>query len=168
MMSTRPFLLPQDIDLMNSLVIDGFKYPENPKWNVQEDEIQARIDRVNTEARFRIPMIMPLFGKFFEAAGGSHSERFAIYAADDQAVGVGQYTYRTRAGGANYAKLSIDPGHPILAGFTLHHVFSKIQKVSPGRRIELSFDDWESALIQCAAEIGCEKRFGSHRMGLRF
>jgi hypothetical protein len=50
----------------------------------------------------------------------------------------------------------------------LHYVFSAIQKVSPGRRIELSFEDWESSLIQCAEELGCEKRFGFHRMGLRF
>lgn len=328
-MTTRPFQLPQDIDLMNELVIEGFKYPENPEWSVQEDEIQSMIDRVNgakqlwpilqilrtfvplfrdilcgfieeengkpvglinymrqrnepewyianvtvlpmyrrrgiarrlveatlnelrrreaklalldvvagndpafnlykelgfeafkqsseyhyqnespiadiavpagytlkslspldwktryefakrvtpehvtrfepvTEARFRVPVIMPLFGKLFEAAGGAHSERFAIYAAD-KVVGIGQYTYRTRPGGKNSAGLSIDPAHPSLAEFILHYVFSKVQKVSPGHRIEIGFDDWESALIACAEEMGCQKRFGSHRMGLRF
>jgi ribosomal protein S18 acetylase RimI-like enzyme len=326
-MSIRPFQLPQDIDLMNSLVMEGFKYPE---WSVQEDEVQVMIDRVNgakriwpilsvmrtflplfrdilcgfieeednkpvglinymrqrnapewyianvtvlpayrrrgiarrlveatikelrnrkaevafldvvvgnapafnlykemgfdpftqsaeyhfqkdtpitfkplpegyklkstsrfdwkarfnlakrvtpehitryepvTVARFRTPMIMPLFGILFEAAGGSHSERFAISAPDGEVVGIGQYTYRTHAGGTNFARLSIDPDHPQLAEFMLRYVFSAIQKVSPGRRIELSFEDWESSLIQCAEELGCEKRFGFHRMGLRF
>jgi ribosomal protein S18 acetylase RimI-like enzyme len=329
-MSIRPFQLPQDIDLMNSLVMEGFQYPENPEWSVQEDEVQSMIDRVNgakrlwpilslmrtfvplfrdilcgfieeedhkpvglinymrqrnapewyianvtvlpayrrrgiarklveatikelrnrkaevafldvvvgndpafnlykemgfdpftqsseyhfqkdapisskplpagyklkslsrfdwktrfelaeritpehvtryepvTEARFRTPLIMPLFGKLFEAAGGSHSERFAMYASNDEVVGIGQYTYRTRAGGTNLARLTIDPNHPQLAEFILRDVFSTIQAVSPGRRIELSFEDWESALIQCAEELGCEKRFGFHRMGLRF
>lgn len=329
-MTTRPFQLPQDIDLMNALVIDGFKYPENPEWSVQEDDIQGMIDRVKgakrlwpilvimrafvplfrdilcgfieevdgkpvglinymrqrnapewfianvtvlpayrrrgiarrlveatlielqnrkakvafldvvvgndpafnlykelgfeaykqsseynfqkdtpiaavplpegyklkslspldwktrfafaqrvtpehitryepvTEARFRVPMVMSLFGKLFETAGGAHSERFAIYTSNHQVVGIGQYTYRTRPGGKNFAGLSIDPNHPALAEFILHYVFSIMQKVSPGHRIELGFEDWESVLIECAEEIGCEKRFGSHRMALHF
>jgi len=329
-MSIRPFQLPQDIDLMNSLVIDGFQYPENPEWSAQEDEVQGMVDRMNgakrlwpllrimrtfvplfrdilcgfieeqdhkpvglinymrqrnvpewyianvtvlpayrrrgiarrlveatleelrhrkatvafldvvvgndpafnlyqemgfdafttaseyhsqkelpitamslpegyklkslsrfdwktrfdlakrvtpehithyepeTDARFRTPVIMPLFGKLFESASGSHSERFVIYAANGEVVGIGQYTYRTRAGGTNFTRLTIDPDHPNLAEFILRYVFSAIQKVSPGHRIELSFEDWESALIHCAEELGCEKRFGVHRMGLRF
>jgi ribosomal protein S18 acetylase RimI-like enzyme len=328
-MTTRPFQLPQDIDLMNELVIEGFKYPENPQWSVQEDEIQSMIDNISgakrlwpilrimrtfvplfrdmlcgfiqeedgkpvglinymrqrnepewyianvtvlpayrrrgiarrlveatlnelrrrkarlalldvvagndpafnlykelgfepfkqsseynfqndttvasvplpkgyklkslspfdwktrfafaqrvtpehvtryepvTEARFRVPMIMPLFGKLFEAAGGAHSERFAIYKAD-KVAGIGQYTYRTRPGGKNSAGLSIDPAYPNLAEFLLHYVFSTVQNVSAGHRVELGFEDWESALIECAEAMGCEKRFGSHRMGLRF
>lgn len=329
-MNIRPFELPQDIDLMNSLVREGFQYPENPDWSVQEDEIQVMIDRVNgakrlwpilrimrtlmplfrdilcgfiaeedgkpaglinymrqrnvpewyianvtvlpayrqrgiarrlveatleelrkrnaklafldvvvgndpafnlyremgfeafsqsneyhfqknipvasqplpagyrlkslspynwktrfafaqcvtpahitryepvTEDRFRTSVILPLFGKLLESAGGSHSERFAIFDSGTDVVGIGQYTYRTREGGANSTKLSIDPEHANLAKFILHHVFSEIQKASPGRRIELSFEDWESALIHCAEQLGCKKRFGSHRMALRF
>jgi hypothetical protein len=120
------------------------------------------------ETRFRTPKILPLFGMLFESAGGSHSERFAIYAPNDEVVGIGNYSYRTRSGGTNMTKVSIDPNHAILAGFILHYVFSEIQQVSAGRRVILSFDDWESALIDCAEAIGCDKRFGSHRMGLRF
>jgi len=328
--STRPFQLPQDIDLMNALVIDGFKYPENPEWSIQEDEVQGMIDRVQgakklwpvlqimrafvplfrdilcgfieeedgqpvglinymrqrnapewyianvtvlpayrrrgiarrlveatlnelrhrnakiafldvvvgndpafnlykemgfeaftrsseyhfqndtplmphslpagytirplgpfdwktrfafarrvtpghiqryepvTEARYQVPRIMPLFGKLFESAGGAHSERFAMYALNGEVVAIGQYTYRTRAGGMNFTRMSIDPDHPQLAEFILRYVFSTIQQASPGHRIQLNFEDWESALIECAEELGCEKRFGSHRMGLRF
>jgi ribosomal protein S18 acetylase RimI-like enzyme len=329
-MSIRPFKLPQDIDLMNSLVVEGFQYPENPAWSVQEDEIQGMVDRINgakrlwpilrilrifvplfrdilcgfideeegrpaglinymrqrnapewyignvtvlpayrrrgiarrlvkatldelrnrtaeaaflevvvgndpafnlykemgfeeftqsseyqlrkesfilpkqlppgcqlkplsrfdwktrfafakrvtpahitryepvTEARFRVPWILPLFGGLFASAGGTHNERFAIYEAGGKVVAIGQYSYRTREGGTNFTNVSIDPDHPELAGFVLHHVFSEIQKASPGHRIEISFEDWESALLQYAKEMGCEKRFGMHRMGLRF
>ena len=46
-MTIRPFVLPQDIDLMNTLVMEGFQYPENPSGNVQEDEIEGMVDRVN-------------------------------------------------------------------------------------------------------------------------
>jgi ribosomal protein S18 acetylase RimI-like enzyme len=329
-MSIRPFRLPQDIDLMNSLVMEGFQYPENPEWSVQDDEVQGMIDRMNgakrlwpilslmrifvplfrdilcgfideeddkpvglinymrqrnvpewyianvtvlpayrrrgiarklvdatirelrsrkaqiafldvvvgndpafnlykemgfdpftqsaeyhfqkdtpvapkplpqgytlkplsrfdwktrfelakritpehvtryepvTETRFRTPLIMPIFGMLFDAASGSRSERFAIYAPSDGVAGVGQYTYRTRAGGTNFTGVSIDSKHPELSEFILRYVFSAMQKASPGRRIELSFEDWASALIRCAEELGCEKRFGAHRMGLRF
>ena len=292
-MSIRPFKLPEDIDLMNSLVLAGFQYPENPAWNVQEDEIQGMVDRIEgakrlwpvlrilrifvpllrdilcgfideeerqpaglinymrqrnapewyignvtvlpafrrrgiarrlvqatleelrkrkarvafldvvvgndpafnlykemgfeeftqsfeyqlpreslirleqlppgfqltpltpfdwktrfafaqrvtpdhikryepvTEARFRVPWVLPLIGGLFASAGGSHQERFAIYDAGEKVVAVGQYSYRTREGGTNLTNVSIDPGHPELAGFILHHVFSEIQKASP-------------------------------------
>ena len=43
----RPFVLPKDLDIMNSLIMDGFQYPENPTWSVQEDEKEGMIDRLN-------------------------------------------------------------------------------------------------------------------------
>jgi ribosomal protein S18 acetylase RimI-like enzyme len=329
-MSIRPFQLPQDIDLMNFLVMEGFQYPENPAWSVQEDEIHGMVDRINgakklwpvirilrifvplfrdilcgfideeegqpaglinymrqrntpewyignvtvlpayrrrgiarrlvqatldelrnrraqaafldvvvgndpafdlykemgfeeftqsfeyqlskessilpeplppgyqlkplspfdwrtrfhfaqrvipdritsyepvTEARFRVSWILPLIGGLLESAGGSRTERFVIQAVEGKVIAIGQYSYRLREGGTNFAVVSIDPDHPQLAGFTLHHIFSEIQKASPGRRIGITFQEWESALIRCAQEMGCEKRFGAHRMGLRF
>lgn len=329
-MSIRPFNLPQDIDLMNSLILEGFQYPENPTWSVQEDEIQGMVDRINgakrlwpvirvlrifvpllrdilygfideqdgqpaglinfmrqrnapewyignvtvlpayrrrgiarrlvqatleelqarkarvafldvvvgndpafnlykemgfeeytrsseyqfsrysisspeqlppgyqlrplsrldwktrfhfaqritpahitryepvTEERFRVPWILPLIGGLFASAGGSNNERFAIYDSEGKVVAIGHYSYRTREGGTNSTNVSIDPNHPELAGFILRYIFSEIQKASPRRRIEINFEDWESALIHCAEAMGCEKRFGMHRMGLRF
>jgi ribosomal protein S18 acetylase RimI-like enzyme len=328
--SIRPFQLPQDIDLMSSLVVEGFQYPENPAWSVQEDEIQGMVDRINsakrlwpvigilrifvplfrdilcgfideeegrpaglinymrqrntpewyignvtvlpayrrrgiacrlvqatldelyhrgakaafldvvvgndpafhlykemgfeeftqsyeyqlhreslispeplptgyqlkplsrfdwktgfrfaqrvtpdyitryepvTEARFRVPWLLPLIGGLLNSMGSSQNERFAIFESGRKIVAIGQYSYRTHEGGTNSADVSIDPDHPELAGFILHHVFSEIQNTSPGHRIEVSFEDWESRLIQCAEAMGCEKRYGMHRMGLRF
>ena len=329
-MAIRPFQLPQDIDLMNSLVMDGFQYPENPEWSVQEDEIQGMVDRIKgakqlwpilrflrvfvpifrdilcgfideedgkaaglinymrqrnapewyianvtvlpayrrrgiarklvqatldelrrreaqivflevvvgnvpafhlykemgfeeftqstgyyyqketsksaiplpagynlrsfspydwkthfnfakrvtpahitqyeplTESRFKITWIVPLFGKLFAAAGGFHNELFAIYGPGEEVVGISQYTCRVREGGTNSASVSIDPMHPDLAEGILYHLFSEVQKASPGRRIELHFENWQPALLRCAEEMGCEKRFSSYRMGLRF
>ena len=329
-MNIRPFQLPRDIDLMNSLVMHGFQYPENPEWSVQEDEKQGMIDRINgakrlwpillamravsplfrdilcgfiaeeenkpvglinymrqrnepewfianvtvlpayrrrgiarklveatlnelrhrqakvafldvvdgndpafklyqkmgfdafaisskyhyqrddsitqlplpegysikplgmfdwqtrfnldkliipehitqyepvTEGRYRVPVIMPIFGKLFEAAGGTHSEQFAIHSPKGEIAGIGQYTYRTRAGGVNFVNVSIDPHHTGLADFIMSYVFSSIQKASPGHRIELNLENWQSSLIESSDTLGCEKRFGSHRMGVRF
>jgi GNAT superfamily N-acetyltransferase len=37
-MSLRPIELPQDLILLMDLILDSFKYPENPEWSVQTDE----------------------------------------------------------------------------------------------------------------------------------
>ena len=121
-----------------------------------------------TEERFRTPLLMALFINLFETVGGSRSERFALYSRNKAIVGIGQYTYRTRPGGVNFINVTIDPKHPKLSEFILRHAFSTTQETSPGHRIQLIFEDWETDLIQCAQAVGCEKRFGSHRMGLRF
>jgi GNAT superfamily N-acetyltransferase len=47
MSNIRPFQLPQDIDTMVSLVNDGFQYPENPEWSVQEDEREGMADQIS-------------------------------------------------------------------------------------------------------------------------
>jgi ribosomal protein S18 acetylase RimI-like enzyme len=329
-MTIRPFKLPQDIDLMNALVLEGFQYPENPAWSVQEDEIQDMVDRIRgtkrlwpllsiirifvplfrdifcgfideeegqpvglinymrqrnapewyignvtvlptyrrrgiarrlvqatldelrdrgarvafldvvvgndpafnlykdmgfeefaqsyeyslarntlipsaplpagcklkplspynwktrfsfaqrvtplhvthfepiSQDRFRAPRILQFLGKLFESAGGFRSARFAVYGADDEVVGIAQYSYRTRAGGSNSLDVSIDPRQPDLTEPLLRYLFSAVQKAAPGRRTELSFENWESALIHCAEELGCNKRYSAHRMGLRF
>ena len=120
------------------------------------------------EGRFRVPPIMPLFGFLFEAAGGVHSERFAIYSSNEQVVAVCQYNYRTRPGGLNFVSVSVDPSHPQLADFVLCYTLATIQKASPGHRVQLSFEDWQTALIEAAEAVGCEKRFGEHHMGLKF
>ena len=40
-MSFRPIKLPQDFDLVERMVIDSFQYPENPDWNIQDDQLQS-------------------------------------------------------------------------------------------------------------------------------
>ncbi len=45
-MTIRPFQLPQDINLMNCLVMEEFQCPQNPDWNVQEDEHQGTVNRI--------------------------------------------------------------------------------------------------------------------------
>ena len=155
---------------------DGYRlkslspYDWKTRFNFAQRVTPAHITRFEpvTEERYRISWIMPLFGKLFESAGGFHSDRFAAYGPTDEVVAIGQYSYRKREGGTNSTKVSIDPNNPELAEVILRHVFSEIQNARPGRRIENSFEDWQSALIQCAEELGCEKRFGAHRMGLRF
>lgn len=120
------------------------------------------------EERFRIPFIMPLFGRLFNTLGGRKSERFAVYSASGQASGFVDLNYRIRDGGVNQANLRIDPNHSEAAPFMIAHVISTIQKASPGRRIEIHLENWGPALIEASEAIGGVKRLSYHRMGLRF
>ena len=46
-MTIRPFQLPADLDLMISLIKDGFQYPDNPDWSIQEDDLDGMVDQLN-------------------------------------------------------------------------------------------------------------------------
>lgn len=86
-MPIRPFILPKDLDLMNSLVMEGFQYPENPAWSVQEDEKEGMIDRLNG-----IKRMWPLmrFMQFFAPSLRNLMHGF-IYEEDNKPVGLVNY-----------------------------------------------------------------------------
>jgi len=58
-MPLKEIRLPQDLMAIAELAIDSFQYPENPSWNLQEDEATVTVD---TMARLRRmwPLIRPL------------------------------------------------------------------------------------------------------------
>lgn len=120
------------------------------------------------EARFRMAPIRPLFGILFEKMQGSLTKRFAVRDPDAKITGFCIYRVRTRKGGTNSASIELDPAHPGLAPFLIAHAINTIQSLSPGRRIEFEFQNWQPALIQAAQALGCKKRMGAHRMGLKF
>jgi ribosomal protein S18 acetylase RimI-like enzyme len=43
-MHIRPFQLPHDLDVMTSLVAQGFEYPENPEWSIRADDKEGLLD----------------------------------------------------------------------------------------------------------------------------
>jgi ribosomal protein S18 acetylase RimI-like enzyme len=120
------------------------------------------------EARFRVPPIRPLIGSLFMKLGGDDSKRFVLHTPDGTIAGIAWHSYRIKQGGVNSAEISLDPAYPELAQFMLAHAISTIQAASPGRRIEFDFSDWQPALFQAAESFGVKKRFGAHRMGLKF
>jgi len=83
-MTIRPFKLPADLDLLTSLITDGFQYPENPEWSVQEDELQSMVDQLNGVKRIWpivhfLEFFFPIFSDLF---------RGYIYEEDRKAVGL--------------------------------------------------------------------------------
>jgi ribosomal protein S18 acetylase RimI-like enzyme len=118
------------------------------------------------ERRFRMPFFRPLFGILFERMGGNRSKRFVLRSPSGEIVGVSGYWYRVNKGGLNDAGIDLDPAHPEMAPFLVAHAISTIQRVSPGRRIEFSFESWQPALVEAAEALGCKKRFGAHHLGM--
>jgi ribosomal protein S18 acetylase RimI-like enzyme len=45
-MPIRKLQLPTDLDLLYQLIVDSFQYPENPEWNIDEDELEGVKDAV--------------------------------------------------------------------------------------------------------------------------
>jgi len=83
-MTIRPFQLPVDLDLLTSLITDGFQYPENPEWSVQEDELQSMVDQLNGVKRiWPIVHFLEFFFPFFSDLFGGY-----IYEEDGKAVGL--------------------------------------------------------------------------------
>jgi ribosomal protein S18 acetylase RimI-like enzyme len=58
----RPLKLPQDFDLVERMVIDSFHYPENPDWNIQDDQLQNIQESLATYKK--LWPLMNFFGLF--------------------------------------------------------------------------------------------------------
>jgi ribosomal protein S18 acetylase RimI-like enzyme len=120
------------------------------------------------EDRFRPPAVGFFLGPLIQFISGNNRKRFAIFEQNGQMVAFGQFQYRQRAGGLNSAEVHIDPAHSEIAIHLVGFVLSKIQKASPGRRIELHLKDWQPSLGEAAANLGCKKRCSYHKMGMLF
>lgn len=51
-MEIRKLKLPQDLDGLAEVTMASFQYPDNPEWNVQEDEVQEINDTINAIRRY--------------------------------------------------------------------------------------------------------------------
>jgi hypothetical protein len=106
-----------------------------------------------------ILVLIPLI----QMISGAKSERFAIF-RNGKTVSISEYSYRTKAGGMNSARIQVDPDHPEIASLALDQVLSSVQSKSPGRRLEIHLKNWQPALLQAADEAGFIKRFMFHQM----
>ena len=122
-----------------------------------------------SEKRFQSPLIVRMLGPLIDKLGGAKMERFVLRKADNgQIIGWMRLRYRTRPGGVNSVNVQLDPQFPELAQPMLSHAITSIQTASPGRRIEIQLNNWQPALLEAAATLGCEKRLSLYRMGLLF
>ena len=109
-----------------------------------------------------ILILIPLI----QVLSGSKSERFAIL-RNGKTVSFGEYSYRTKTGGLNNARIQVDPDNPEFASLALDQVLSTVQSKSPGRRLEIHLKNWQPALLHAAEDVGCTKSFTLHKMAKR-
>ena len=116
---------------------------------------------------FKPPAIMSLLIPLIQVLSGTKTERWAIF-KDDNIVAESSFSYRTKTGGSNNAGIQIDPAYPEIALAMMNYVISSVQSKSPDRRLEIHLKNWQPALLQAAEDAGCNKRFTSHKMAVRF
>ena len=80
----RPFQSPQDFDIMLELIEAGFQYPENPDWNIQDDEKESLMDTFRT-AKNIWPLIR--FLRIFSPILADLMQGY-LYEEDEKAVGL--------------------------------------------------------------------------------
>ena len=117
--------------------------------------------------RFQPSSVNNLLRPLIQKLNGSKSEQFVIF-KNQQVVATGTYLYRTKEGGVNRGKLQLDPAHVDLAPFMIQYILVEVQRVSPGRRLELELQNWQPALLEAAQLAGCKKRFSYAHMAMRF
>lgn len=120
------------------------------------------------EKNYKLPFLLRTIGRLIDSVSGSKSERLALYAPSGIVAGTANFSYRAKSGGLNHAGFTLNPDHAQVAAQFVQSVLFRIQQVSPDRRIEMSFTDWQPALTRAAEDLGCTKRVDELRMGLKF
>ena len=86
-MNIRSIILPNDLDVMETLILEGFDYPDHPEWGIQADEIQGRVDRLRGMKRnWWFLRIMRFFSSILR-----DSMRGVIAEEDGKPVGLNNY-----------------------------------------------------------------------------
>ncbi len=147
---------------------------QDSSWRIRyELALRATPEKVKqfepiSERKFKMPFLLRMIGKLIEFMGGTKNARLVLHTPGGEVAGIAFYNVRTRPGGVNYTGFVLDPKYPEIAPIFFQHVLSKIQQISPARRIEITLNDWQIPLIQAAEEIACIKRVSAYRMGLMF
>lgn len=82
-MTLRPFQMPDDLDTLADLLPPSFQYPENPAWNLDDEEMAGEVEQLQ-----RIKKVWWLFRALMLVVPPLRDAmRGFIYEADGQAVG---------------------------------------------------------------------------------
>lgn len=117
--------------------------------------------------RYKQPAVLRPFLPLLFRAMGARSHAFeARHGADGAIVGRAGISTRTRRGGTNTVRLTLDPAHGALAPALLSFLAREIEQRSPGRRIEMAIAHWQAAVIDAALDAGFTRRMDSISMGM--
>lgn len=82
-MTLRPFTMPTDLDTLANLLPPSFQYPDNPEWNLDDEELAGEVEQLQRikKSWFIFRALMLVVPPLRDAMHGF------IYEADGQAVG---------------------------------------------------------------------------------
>lgn len=118
--------------------------------------------------RYRQPAIARLLFPVFIHTMGFKPHVFAITPeSGGLVVGTARADVRKRSGGTNRLMIKLDPAHDALALPVLSTLLHIAATHAPGRRIEISIEDWQTALCDAAGQLGLTPRYHYLTMGWR-
>lgn len=120
-----------------------------------------------TEARYRIPGFVRPFAWLADQLGGARTRRWLVrQGADGPVVALGSSSVGKSASSFNHLTLEVDPDHAAIAAPLLAALLAEIDQQAPGRRIDMTAQEWETPVIAAAEAWGFTRRFTMHRLGL--
>jgi len=158
MSELRALRLPQDIDPIMKVILEGFQYPENPQWSIQADEREGIVDTIKSMKR--IYPLYALLGKF--SADMRDLYHGFLYVEDNRLVGI--VTYSRRSGSQEWfiANVTVIPAYR-RRGIARKLVQAALQhiQIRYGKRAILDVIDGNFPAYTLYQELGFEEYSGS-------
>ena len=158
MSNLRPMQLPQDIDPLMKVILEGFQYPENPQWSIQTDEREGIVDTIKSMKR-----LYPFFA-FLGNFSADMRDMFHgfIYEEDEKPVGI--ITYSRRSGSQEWyiADVTVIPAYR-RRGIARKLVQAVLGQITTrhGRKAILDVIDVNIPAYSLYKELGFENYSGS-------
>ncbi len=168
--------VPAEMKITPPALTDGWSVAPllDSQWRIRYD-LARRITPANVqryepirEKKYKMPFLIRTVGRLFDSVGGSKNARLILRTPNGEVAGLAFYSARIKPGGVNHAGFLFDSNFGEAALPFAQYVLAHVQALSPGRRIEIEFDNWETAMMNAMEGLGCNKRFASHNMGLDF
>ncbi len=145
------------------------KFEWRPRYELDKAITPAHVQEYEpvTEKHANPGKGLMLLSLLINKLSGQKVERLACRTPEGEMVGRGYYNIRKKEGGVNGLNIRVNPAHPDLAAHLLPSLINTALRLGPGRRIEFALPAWQTELVTLAKELGCEKRYVYHRMGVK-
>lgn len=140
-----------------------------PRYELLKRITPASVQRYEpvTEEQFKIPALVRPVAMVLSRLGGDKTQAETVYRQrDGQVIAALRYSARTKAGGVNNIQIRLDPAHGHLAPSLVSHLLNKVWSIGPGRRVSVSVENWQPAVIQALCDAGFAVNHEMHTLAL--
>lgn len=120
------------------------------------------------EQQYRIPLMIRPIAMLLRNVGSSRGRSYAVrHTETGHIAATCGYSGRTRPGGVNGLRVSVDPAHAHIAPAVVSHALHALWTFSPDRRIEIDIPNWQPAAIDALCAAGFHITREMYSMGLK-